>query len=46
VIILIDGGQTVSGVLSEITPDYVILKSKNETVYLTADVIKALKIRL
>jgi formylmethanofuran dehydrogenase subunit E len=45
VIILMEGGQTVTGILSEVTPEHVRLESKEDVTFLTTDVIKALRIR-
>lgn len=45
VIVLIEGGHIVTGVLSEVTPEHIKLTSKEETIYLTVDAIKALRIR-
>jgi len=46
VIILIEGGHVVSGVLSEVTSEHIKLEAREETVFLTVDCIKALRIRL
>lgn len=45
VIILIGNGDTVSGKLVEVKQEHIKLESSEETVYLTNDVIKAIRIR-
>ncbi len=45
VIILLEGGHTVTGIFKAVTADHIKLESKEDIIYLTPDSIKALRIR-
>ena len=45
VIVLLDAGHTVTGVIKEVTADHIKMESKDDTIFLTVDSIKALRIR-